>query len=178
MAYPPPPPQQPLYSAPPKKSGPGCWLWLLGGCLVLIVGCLVVGVGGFVAYQSHLITLNSVLNLVGLGPGAVEMDNFRDDAVQVSVLQLDVASDKTPIQDSFQVDSLDIHTSGLQNPGRYRVDFGLTSGSADLGTCTITLKGGDLYQFVALPDKVVVNRVNRPANSGPDFVVATSALCR
>ena len=182
-AAPAPPAATVIQAAPPAAAKPpgrgrGCWLWLLGGCLVLVVGCVVLAGGGFVAYQQHWLTLNTVLNLVGQGPGAVEVDNFRDDTLRVSITQVEVSSKATPITDAFEVNTLDIHTSGLQNPGRFRLDFGTSSGGADLGACTITLKGGDRYQFVALPDKVVVNRSNRPANSGPDFVVSTSALCR
>jgi hypothetical protein len=58
------------------------------------------------------------------------------------------------------------------------VDFGTTSGASDLGTCTLNLASGDSYQFVTLPDKIVVNHVNQPAKTGPDFIVSTSALCR
>ena len=58
------------------------------------------------------------------------------------------------------------------------MDFGLSSGGSDLGTCTLHLGSGDEYQFVALPDKIVVHHVNQPAQAGPDFVVATSSLCR
>ena len=171
-------PGAPAAAAARRSGAGGCVLWLLGGCLVAVVGCLVLAGGGFLAYQQHWITLNQLLNVVGQGPGAVEVDNFRDDALQVTINQLDVDANAQPIQDGFQVEALDIHTSGLPNPGRYQVDFGAASGGADLGTCTLTLKGGDTYQFVALPDKLVVNRVNRPAQSGPDFVVETSALCR
>jgi hypothetical protein len=177
MAYPP-PPEQPPYSAPAKKSVGGCWLWLLGGCLVMIVGCVVLAGGGFLLYRSGLITVNSMLNLVGLGPADVEVDNFRDGTIYVTVQQVEVASNTNPGQGYFQLDSFDLHTYHAPQPGRYRVDFGSTSDAADLGTCTLTLKSGDHYQFVTLPDKIVINHVNRPASTGPDFVVGTSALCR
>jgi hypothetical protein len=183
MAYPS-PPQQPQYSAPPKKSGGGCWLWILGGCLVLIVGCVVLAGGGFLLYRSGLITVSSMLNLVGLGPADVEVDNFRDDAIQVSILQLDVPqssnsnSSPAPAQWGYEMNAFDVHITQVQTHGRYRVDFGSTSGASDLGTCTLNLGSGDAYQFVTLPDKIVINHVNQPAKTGPDFIVATSALCR
>jgi len=162
----------------PKKSRGGCAGWLVVGCLVALLACGVLGVGGFLAYQSHLITLNTFLNLVGLGPAGVEVDNFRDDTIQVAILQLDVSKDSTPAQDSFEIAAFDIQNYQAQSAGRYRVDFGTTSGAADLGTCTLTLKGGDQYQFVALPDKIVINRVNHPPVNGRDLIVETSTLCQ
>jgi hypothetical protein len=58
------------------------------------------------------------------------------------------------------------------------VNFGTTSGGANLGTCTLTIKSGDQYQFVTLPNNMAVNRANNPSSVGTDFVVATSALRR
>jgi hypothetical protein len=49
---------------------------------VLGLGGVVLAVGGFVAYQSGLLTVDSALNLIGLGPGDVEVDNFRDDTIR------------------------------------------------------------------------------------------------
>jgi hypothetical protein len=79
---------------------------------------------------------------------------------------------------SLEVGSFDIYTWRVTQPGHYRVDFSLSPGGDELGTCTLSLKSGDRYQFVALPERVVVNRANRPSNSGEDFVIETSSLCR
>jgi hypothetical protein len=163
---------------PAKKSGGGCAGWLVAGCLVALLGCGALGVGGFLAYRGGLITPNMLLNLVGLGPADIEVDNFRDDTIEIHILQLEVKTDETPTENYLEIEAFDIRTSRVQQPGRYQVNFGTTSGAADLGTCTLTLRSGDLYQFVALPDKIVVNRVNKPPDNGRDLIVETSTLCR
>jgi len=45
--------QSPNYQAPPpKKSGPGCWLWVPVGCLaIVIISAIVIGVGVKTALQ-------------------------------------------------------------------------------------------------------------------------------
>ena len=169
-------PVQPQAAPPAKRRG--CGIWLLAGCLVLILACLVTAGGGYLAYRNGLITANTFLNLAGLGPADIEFDNFRDDTLEVTILQLDVAQDQTPSQGSVEIASFDIHNYHVSSPGRYRVDFGLSYGADDLGSCTLTLKSGDQYQFVTLPERIAVNRANRPSKNGPDFVVETSALCR
>jgi|GEM_PF-2670370 len=168
----------PSAGRPAKKSRGGCAGWLVAGCLVTLLGCGVISGGGVLAYMGGLITPNMLLNLVGLGPADIEVDNFRDDTIEVTILQLEVKQDKTPTQDSLEIEAFDIRTSRVQQPGRYQVDFGTTSGAADLGTCILTLRSGDLYQFVALPDKIVVNRVNHPPDNGRDLIVETSTLCQ
>lgn len=176
-----PPEAKPGPAAPPvqpvkRKGGRG--RRLLVGCLVLVLACAAVSMGGYVAYRAGMITPTTVLNLVGLGPGAIELDNFRDDAIHVSILQLDVAEDSFPLQTTLEIEAFGIRNYRVSEPGRYRVDFGTTSGSADLGTCTLNVRSADQYQFVALPDMVVVNRVKDPVAVGTDLIVATSALCR
>ena len=168
-------PAQPVQGKP-KTKGRGCGRWLLVGCLLLVIGGVVLAVGGFVAYQSGLLTVDSALNLIGLGPGDVEVDNFRDDAIQVAILQLDAPADSLPMEVSLEINPFDIRTYRVQNPGRYRLDF--STSAADLGTCTLNVKSGDEFQFVALPDGIVINPVDDPVSVGSDLVVATSALCR
>lgn len=175
-----PQPGRPVQTVQPgrvKKRG-GCWLWLGCGCLAVLLGIALLGVGGFVAYQSGAISLETFLDLVGAGPADMEFDNFRDETVYIYILQLDVASDEVPVEMWLEIDAFDIHSYHVVTPGRYRVDFGLSSDASDLGTCTLTIKSGDQYQFVTLPERIVVNRVNDPPTVGTDLVVATSSLCR
>ena len=174
-------PQRPFQTVPrgqTRKSAGGCGLWLFCGCIIIILGFFAIVIAGFVAYQTGIITPTTILNLAGLGPADIEVDNFRDDTIQISILQLDVASDQSPIQTTFGLNAFDVHSYRVQQPGRYRVDFGTTYNGADLGTCTLTLKSGDQYQFVALPERIAVNRLNDPPSVGTDLIVATSTLCR
>ncbi len=171
------PPMPPPY-IPPKKSGNGCLIGLLVGCAGLIGLCLVIGVAGYFGYQSGIFTTQGLQNLVGIGPGYVEIDNFRDDTVQISIQAPDTSDGAPSSPDTWELKAFDVHSYTAQQPGAYRVDFGATSGGSELGSCTFTIRSGDQFQFVALPDHIVVNRVNNPPAQGSDLVVATSSLCR
>lgn len=160
-----------------KKRG-GCWLWLACGCLAIILAIVVCGVGGFIAYQSGAISLDTVLNLVGLGPADIEFDNFRDETIYITILQLDVASDEMPSENRLEIAPFDVRSHHVLEPGRYLVNFGLFSEGSDLGICTLTVQSGDQYQFVALPERIAVNLLNDPPALGTDLVVETSTLCR
>lgn len=162
----------------PEKRKGGCAGRLFGGCLILIVLLAIAGVGGYAAYRAGLITPQTVLRIIGQGPGDLEFDNFRDDGMQVSILQLDVTGDSSPAEAQLELNPFDIRSYRAPKPGRYQIDFSTTTDGADLGTCTLSVKSGGQYQFVALPDMVVVNDVKRPPASGADLVVDSSALCR
>jgi hypothetical protein len=186
---PPAPVQQPqvnVYVSPPlgsaypspRKGNRGCCGILTCGCLVPLVVVVLLVVGGYMAFQNGMITRDGLLNLAGMGPGSIEVDNFRTDTVYVTLTPLDTPKESTPAGDTFSLNSFDIVSRRIESPGRYRVDFATSRGSANLGTCSLTVKSGDQYQFVSLAGKVIVNRVNNPAALGRDFVIGTSALCR
>lgn len=151
----------------------------LKGCFVVVVLFLVVGLGFVAAFRTGLITKTTVLNLVGLGPAEIQVDNLRDGPIQVAIVPLVDAKGSSPTPVILRLKAFDIRTYRVQNRGRYRADFGTSSGAAaSLGTCALTLRSGDRYQFVTLPDKIAVYRQNARPSSGRDLVVATSALCR
>jgi hypothetical protein len=135
-------------------------------------------VGGYLAYQGGMLTPDMVLGLVGLGPAAIEVDNFRDEIVYVSIAQLDAPADSTPLGASLDLNAFDIRTFRVGQPGQYQIDFGSSSGVADLGSCTLSVRSGDHYQFVTLPERIVINRVDDPVSVGTDLIVSTSSLCR
>lgn len=150
---------------------------LFMGCLWVILISVALAVGAVVAYRNGVITKATLLNLAGLGPAHVEIDNFRDDAIQVSILRLDAAKDSKPSPTALTIKPFNVSTYHAPGRGTYRVDFRATT-AGTLGTCTLSARSGNRYQFVALPNHLVVNRVNRPASVGSDLIVATSRMCR
>jgi hypothetical protein len=173
-----PQPVQRQYVQPAPKKGLSCGKLLGCGCLGTLIALVVLGVGGFLAYKSGFLTIDRVMALVGMGPGNVEINNFREEMVYVSIYDLKSSQDGPFLSWSQRLNAYDILAHQITNPGSYRIDFGLTDGGADLGSCTLTLKSGDQYQFIPMPDKIVINRVNKPASNGEDFLVRSSSLCR
>lgn len=165
-------------AAAPKKGGRGCAGCLLTGCLVVIVLLVVAGAAGFVALQNGMLTQGTLLTLIGQGPSSIEVDNFRDDAIRVAITVVDAGEDSGSFSDeTISLNPFDIKLYQAQSPGRYRFDFS-TAGGARLGACTLTVRSADKYQFVVLPQRIAVNRVNHPPTLGKDLLIETSALCR
>ncbi|HKZ55258.1 MAG TPA: FHA domain-containing protein [Anaerolineales bacterium] len=171
-------PVPPSTSMGTTKRRSGCARWLLIGCLLSILGCAALGLGGFAAYRAGVLTPQTVLNLIGLGPGLLEVDNFRDDPIQLSILQLDAPADVTPTSVSLEVEPFDIRTVRIQDAGRYQIQFTSSSDGAELGACTLNVKSGGEYQFVTLPERIVIHDVKHPASVGTDMIVETSTLCQ
>lgn len=107
----------------------------------------------------------------------IEVDNFRDDPIQVNIVERNPAKDSTPIHGVMDLNAFDVKTYSVSSAGQYQVDFNAQAGTV-LGTCLLTVRGGDQFQFVPLPDNIIVNRTNAPPQTGVDLVVATSNACR
>jgi hypothetical protein len=124
-----------------------------------------------------MITLDSMLRLIGRAPAVVTVYNFADNAVYVTISKLNTEGN-TSEQSKLSFTSLAIGSLSYSQTGRYKYQFGTREGSADLGTCTVTLEYNDEYQFVPLPGMVVVNRLNQPSSTYSDLLVQSSSLCR
>lgn len=181
MSQMPPPSAAPRGSTPAPatqaRSGGGCGGCLVKSCLLLIAAIVLVAVGGYLAFQSGAVTLTGLLALAGLGPGEVEVDNFRDDAIRVKIVQQDVKEDSFPAEGDLELNAFDVKRWRAGSSGRYRVDF-TAADNSNLGTCTLTIRAGDQYQFVTMSEQVLVNRANSPSQVGTDFVISRSSLCR
>ena len=172
------PAASPYPVSPAKSGGGGCGRTLGCGCLVLLVLLVACAGGAYFAVRSGALTTATFLNLAGLGPARIEVDNFREDAISVNFLQTDAAKDSTPIQGSIQLNAFDVKTFHTPNAAKFRIDFATTAGRTSAGSCNLTVRSGDVFQFVALPDKILINRVNSPPQTGTDLVVQSSSLCR
>lgn len=185
-------PAAPAASATRKKGG--CGRIFLFGCLGFIVVLVLGGGGIFIALQTGAITTNKLLNVVGQGPAVIEVDNFRDDAIQAGIESLSSSSsggsgstsgNSSPGSsggfslsgESISLKAFDVKDNHVQNPGKYRVTF-VDKAGASIGTCTLSIRGGDHYQFVALATGIMVNRENDPSKRGPDYNIKTSKLCQ
>jgi ribosomal protein L40E len=168
------PAQTPPTPRPRSKRRP----LLLGCCVGIPILCLVSLVGGYFAFRSGVIRQTTLLNLVGLGPGSITIMNLSDAAIQVTF---------TPVKDSKDGESAGLNlklsvsevSTREATPGKYRIEILRESAGASMeGACTMTLRSGDRYRYVALPNGIIVDRANSPSKKAEDLVPETSAFCR
>ena len=164
---------------PPPQAGKrgGCARTLGCGCLLLLLLLALVVGGGYWAYRSGAITPWQAYKWTQPKPISINLDNLRDDALHVQVTFLD-SEDDPPFSYQRDLAALDVIVTYMQKAGRYRIEFGAQSGGADLGVCNLKVAAGERYQFIALPDKIVVHRASNPSQAGGDYVLSTCSFCR
>jgi hypothetical protein len=183
--YTPPPPVPP--SPPAKKSG-CCGKWLLVIVLVSIVACLVLGGAGYYFFTQGIFTQNDLKSLIGIGNATIDINNLSDTTVYVTIETSEVDAEGT---ESTSYDNWELTPNDVQSNSEFsctssktRILFGSTESGEELGACAFTLKSGDQYHFIVLPDKIVIDRVtfpeylDQPPATGNDMILSTSTLCQ
>jgi hypothetical protein len=62
--------------------------------------------------------------------------------------------------------------------GTYRIEFRLPASSATKQTCTIAVKDGAAFTFVAVPGAIAVSRMGYTPATAADLFVGSSPLCK
>lgn len=168
--------QYPVTQVRAKRSNPcGCCLVVL---LVFVV--LIIGTGGVIFFlvQNGTITQRSILNTLGMGTGEAAVLNLTDGDLSVSITSLGSDSDSSLLETSLTLKPTDSDSFTAIQPGRYRITFTSTLGGGPSGDCSLQIASGDVYQFVAVNDGVVVTNEKHPATTRDDLDMATSPLCK
>lgn len=158
--------------AKPKKA-----FLILGSCAGVIMLCLIGAVGFYFAFRSGVITKKQLLNLVGIGPGTIKAMNLRDDQIRVVLTPIKESDAVEPDEATYNLDSFAITSHDTKDAGRYRVEYQTKSGLMR-SSCALTVRGGDQYRFVFLPNGTLLLRENSPSNDPKDLIPETSAFCR
>lgn len=108
--------------------------------------------------------------------GRVTLLNVADADLAVTVTYVDPAGGQPQALGTYSVLTFGQQTSALP-AATYRLDFRQPPGSATGLTCTIAVKNGQAFTFVAVPGAIAISRVGYTPTRGRDLFVATSSLC-
>lgn len=178
--YPPqqyPPGQYPVNQAPVKKgrSPCGCCFTVFLVFILLVIGT---GVLGYFLLQNGTITQRGILNTLGMGTGEAAVLNLTDGDLSVDIVSLGDSSGSSLLETNLSLKPTDSNSFTAIRPGRYRLTFTATVGGAASGTCSLQMGSGDVYQFVALNEGVVVTSEKYTPTTAADMNMATSSLCK
>jgi hypothetical protein len=176
------PPGQATAPAQPAKKKRGCTrncvMLLVVGLLVLVCGLLVLGGGGYYLYNSGSITQRQIRNAVGLGTGEINFVNLAGDTLNAELIRLDTESGSPETERGLSLEPLDIGGMGGVSPGSYQLVLDTPSGEPAGGICRLQIRGGDVYQLVAVRQGVAITLEGNDASSADDLDLLTSPLCR
>ncbi|HET6314592.1 MAG TPA: hypothetical protein VFH60_12225, partial [Chloroflexia bacterium] len=124
------------------------------------------------------ITQRGILNTLGMGTGEAAVLNLTDGDLSVDIVSLGDDSGSSLLETNLSLKPTDSNSFTAIRPGRYRLTFTASVGGAASGTCSLQMGSGDLYQFVALNEGVVVTSEKYTPTTAADMNMATSSLCK
>jgi hypothetical protein len=142
--------------------------------ILLIVGTI--GVGWYML-QNGTLTQKGIFNTLGMGTGEADVINLSDGDLSVNIASLDDKSGSSLLKTDLALKPFDSDSFTSIKPGRYRLTFAATAGQAS-GTCTLQVGSGDVYQFAAVNEGVVITSDKHPASTGEELDMSTSSLCK
>jgi hypothetical protein len=128
--------------------------------------------------QNGTLTQRGILNTIGMGTGEVDVMNLTDGDLSVSITSLSDSSDSSLLKTNLALKSTDSNSFTSIKPGRYRLDFSATVGGRVNGDCFMQIGSGDVYQFVAVNEGIVISSEKHPPSTVDDLDMVTSSLCR
>lgn len=108
--------------------------------------------------------------------GTITLLNLADADLAVTVTYIDPASGQSEALGTYSVQSFAQQTNALP-PASYRLDFRQPPDSSTGPRCTIAVKDGQAYSFVAVPGAIAISRAGYTPAHARDLFVATSSLC-
>ena len=150
-------------------------LVLVGVCLCTVV---IAGGAGYYFYSTGKLTLNQVLNWVNLGPAEIQIVNLSDDVLSAELTWTNPDTGETSHWGSKELTSYDISSFRGLSAGDYQLLLSTTTGLPPGGTCYLTLKGGDMMKFFAVPEGVGVILSGKKVTSTDQVNMETAPLCQ
>jgi hypothetical protein len=109
--------------------------------------------------------------------GKITLLNLADADLAVTVTYIDPAGGASESLGTYSIQSFSQQMNALP-PATYRLDFRQPAGSSTGPRCTISVKDGQAYSFVAVPGAIAISRAGYKPASARDLFVATSSLCQ
>ncbi|MBN2043735.1 MAG: hypothetical protein JW757_01845 [Anaerolineales bacterium] len=161
-----------------KKSRNTCLI--IGLVIVILCLCSVVvlGAGGYYLYTTGKLTYGEVLNWFNLGPAEIQISNFSDDILFAELTYTNQETGETNHWGSKEMGSYDISSFRGLSAGNYQLTLSTPTGLPQGGTCYLTVKGGDLIHFMAVPEGVGVILTGAKVSRPEEINLLTSPLCQ
>lgn len=163
--------------AQPKKRR----TWLI--VIVVIIAlccCTVIGLsgGGYYLFSSGQLNVDDITGFLGMGPATIQIANLTETTLDAELTYFDEETGEERNHESLEMDEYDIRTVTGLSARNYTLTFTTGSGVPQGGVCQLSIKGGDSWVFMAVPEGIGVIRNGEAVESNTDVNILTSFLCR
>jgi hypothetical protein len=165
-------------SPPQKKSRKTC---LIVAAVIVIIGfCCLITAGGiaYYLYTNGQLDINQVLSFAGMGQSEIQVINLSDGPIDAQLDRIDDESGESYNQGSLELAPYDIASFRSLSANKYILKINVPSGLPPNSSCTLKIKGGQVYRAVTVPEGTVIARDNNKVDTAEELDINTSSLCQ
>jgi len=167
-----------MSTPPQKKSWKTCLI--IAAVLAVVSICCLAATGGigYYLYTNGQLDVNQTLSFVGIGPGEIQVINLSDGPVEALLDRIDDESGESYNQGILKLAPYDIASFRALSASTYILQIHVPNGLPPNSTCTLRMKGGQVYRVVTIPEGTVIARDNNKVDSAEELDINTSSLCQ
>ena len=166
-------------SPPPKKRPWITCLIVVAALAVISICCLALAGGaGYYLYTNGKIDLNQILSLTGMGPSEIQVINLSDGPITAQLERIDDETGESYNQGDLDLAPYDIASYRNLYTSDYILQINVPNGQPPNSTCNLTIKGGQVYRVVTVPEGTVIARDGNKVDTVEELDMTTSSLCQ
>lgn len=150
--------------------------------LAIVLGCLcvvvVLGGVGYYLYSSGQLDLNEVSGWFGFGPGEIQVINLSDGEIEAVLTRISEEDGESYSEGDATLAPYDIKTFRSLSGDRYTLEINVSNGLPASSSCTVRMKGGDIYRVVVVPEGTAITLEGEDVTSADEVNIQTSSLCQ
>lgn len=154
--------------------------WIIAAAILLLGCCCLAAVGGlgYYLYANGQLTFNGGLSFTGRGPGEIQIINLSDGPIEATLDRIDDESGESYNQGTLKLAPYDIASFRSLSANKYILQINVSNGLPPNSTCTLKIKGGQVYRVVTVPEGTVIARDENKVDSAEELDINTSSLCQ
>jgi hypothetical protein len=167
-----------MYQPPRKRPWITC-LIVVAAIAVLSICCLAaIGGVGYYLYTSGQIDVNQLLSIAGMGPSEIQIINLSDGPIEAKLDRIDEETGEIYHKDDLDLAPYDIASYRNLFTSDYVLYINVPSELPPSSTCTLSIKGGQVYRVVTVPEGTVIARDRNKVDTIEELDISTTSLCQ
>ena len=154
---------------------------LLIATVIAVIGfcCLVITGGiGYFLYRSGQLDMNQFLSFGRVDPGEIQVINLSDGPIEVQLERISEDSEENINKGTLDLAPYDISSFPELSTSEYILHIKVPNGLPPNSTCRLTIKRGQIYRVVTVPEGTVIALDNNDVTTIEELDMTTSSLCQ
>jgi len=113
-----------------------------------------------------------------MGPSEIQVINLSDGIIYARLERINDDAEENSFSGSLDLEPYDIASFRSLSKDTYILQISVPNGLPPNSTCTLKIKGGQVYRVVSIPEGTVIARDKNKVDTAEELDINTSSLCQ